>query len=1100
MLLPRILFFSLLCAVWTLLPAQQRKFRRLTVDDGLPFNTVGTLCQDSIGFIWMGTPGGLARYDGYSLKVFKHQPDDSTSLIYDGVRALIAGKNGEVWIGTRNGVSVYRPQTGSFLNFYPDTSDLASLNEGHISALLEVNGKIWIGTLGGGINVLDTVSKSMIKIREPGIPSGYIRGMSRDKKGNIWISFLAHGVACVDPNGKLLLHLTTREGLRSNDTRNVFCDSRGMVWISCWNAGTNMYDPASKRMWATNDTSELMRKLEHGLISSFMEDREGRIWMATAEHGPGMYDPKKGTVQYFESDPEDPSSMSDKTTFSVLEDRSGVIWIGTWHGGVNCYDPKAHVIEHYKSSKLESGAISSNVVWRFLERFDGKLLIGTSRSLNEFDPVSKKSRVILTDKAGTPDVITENSIIQGIYETAEGDLWLSANGSGIYHWNAKTKKFFNYIPAPHPGSFPFHTCYNITRDKEGQLWFGTTGSGIAKYVPEKGFEVYAPDPADSNSLISEAVFYMLVRDDGRFWVCTADGLDLFNPITGTAIHYRHHPKDPRSIAGRMVNTVLYGKDGRLWIGTGSGLCSLDEKDGIITRYTEDPGSPGDADIMGLAEDDQGRLWIPTNKGLFLMNLADQTFRLLEPADGVQSRQFMLNSIYKDSKGLIYVGGVNGFNIINPEKVTPNRVPPPVVFTRFTVLNEESPLSKKINTLKEIEVSYYDDFFSLEFSALEFSDPSRNRFKYFLEGFSEDWVELGNTRFVTFTNLSPGTYTLKVKACNNHGIWNEQSTDLVIIIPPPFYMTWWFYTLCTLAVISGIWYYIRWRERKLQDEKTYLESVVSVRTRELREEKEKVDAAHKDIKDSINYAKRIQEAMLPLAVELKRSLPESFILFMPRDVVSGDFYWFLEKEDHIYIAAADCTGHGVPGALMSMIGASLLSQIVNEGKAKDPGGILHALDHELRLALKQHLADSDTRDGMDIALVRLHTKTNNLEYAGANRPLYLIRKEIPEIEEVRASKFPIGGAGIEDKSFGTHKVKLEPGDTFYIFSDGYPDQFGGGTGKKFMTKNFKRLLMLYNGKEMDLVRKQLEDEFEQWRGEFEQVDDVLVIGVRIRNKK
>ncbi|MCC7302670.1 MAG: SpoIIE family protein phosphatase [Bacteroidia bacterium] len=1091
-----LLVLSALCLSLAPLRAQELKLRRITVNEGLPVNTINALAQDSLGFIWMGTPSGLVRYDGYSLTLFKNNPTDSFSLCHDGIRSFACGTGGELWIGTRNGLSRFHPSSGHFNNLSADSTRPEKLRDGNVSSLLFVRGQLWIGTMGGGISILDTSTGNIKHLPFQSVPSRHIRAIIADKTGSIWVATVENGVVCLNTEGKILKHFTTANGLNSNETRNIFADSKGTIWISCWNAGLNVYEPSSGQILSGKDSSSWLRHIRYSLVSSFTEDRQGRIWLATAEHGAGIWNPQSQKMIYTESDPDDPRSLSDKTTLSLLRDRSGLIWIGTWHGGACLFDPLAHLIRHYRASGKKTGTLASNVVWRFAEGKNGKIFLGTSRSLHEFDPVSGYASVIKTFPDGTDDVPTTNTIVQAILETETGDLWLGTNGAGVYFWDEKKKKFTCYTSTDQGGKFPYHTCYWIHRDLSGGVWFCTTGEGLAKYLPSTDtFETYSFSETDSNSLSSNILYYLLERPDGKFWLATSEGLDLFDPKTGKSTRMKPGNKEVRTLLSKGVYTFTYSQNGRLWIGTAGGMCSYQESANTYTIHTADAEGPGDAEIMGLTEDEEERLWISTNKGLYIMNMRQPAYRLLEPADGIQSRQFLLNAIYRDKQGRIYLGGVNGFNMIDPRTIAFNSTPAPVIFTKLTVMNEEVPQSKTISVLPEIEIAYSDYFFSLEFAALEFSDPARNRYKYFLEGLSKEWVELGTTRFVTFTNLSPGRYVLKVKACNNHGIWNEQQASLIIIIPPPFYMTWWFYTLCVLSLLAGIWYYIRRREKKLQEEKAYLENVVSVRTRELREEKEKVDVAHKDIKDSINYAKRIQEATLPLAAELKKSLADSFILFMPRDVVSGDFYWFQEKGDDVFIVAADCTGHGVPGALMSMIGSSLLAQIVNEKNIHQPGRILSALNEDLRKALKQHLADSETRDGMDIALIHLNRRSLAVSYAGANRPLYIIRKNIPEIEEVRASKFPIGGSGNEEKHFEEHHLQLKPGDTLYIFSDGYPDQFGGGTGKKFMTKNFKRLLMLNHARPMEEIHRQLREEFEIWKGEFEQVDDVLVIGIR-----
>ncbi len=1097
-----LLFFNVLCLGASFNSfSQVFKFRHITVDEGLPVNTIFGFAQDSLGFIWMATVDGLCRYDGHDLKTYKHDPNDSTSLHYDAIRCIYVDANNNLWFGSKGGLGRFDPVTQKFAKIPQDSTNKTGITVDNTSCILGLGGKIYFGTLGGGLNIYDPVTGKYSSIRNDpkdprSLPSDNIRGLSADSKGNIWIATLNAGIAKLDPATGICDVYTAQDGLPANETRTIFVDSQDDVWISCWNAGITVRDNATGKFKDPKDASQWFGREPWGLVSMFAEDRKGKIWTATAEHGIGCYDPIGKTHQYFEYIPEDPHSISDKTVFAIMEDRSGVIWAGTWHGGVNIYDPSAHLIKHYRIEPDKENTLNSNGIWRILKLRSGKYLVGTAKFINEFDEVTNTFSSYYFEK-GNDNSPSEYTIAQALLEDYDGNIWIGSNGAGAYKYSPDLKKYIQYRPSGDSNSFPYHTVMFIMEDLNRDVWFATPGGGICRYNKEKNnFSQFNHIRNDSTSISSDYIFYMLLRKDGRFWLATDKGLDLFSPVSGEVIRYRNDPKDTNSITYDGIPSLAYSKDGILWIGTGAGLCSYDEGLDRFKRYTPANSGFPEVEISGIVEDDEGILWLTCNTGMYTFNPANKIVRKFETADGLQSREFALNCVIKDEKGFLFAGGVNGFNIIDPQVIRPNSTLPKVVFTGFSVLNLSWSLPQSIEYTKEITLSYREYFFSIHFAGLEFSDPSRNRYKYFLEGLTEDWIDLGNTRFVTFTNLDPGEYTLKVKASNNHGVWNEQSADILIIITPPFYKTKWFYALSGIIIISSIYGFIKWRERKLREEKAHLENVVETRTHELREEKEKVDAAHKDIRDSINYAKRIQEATLPLVEEIQKELPGSFVLFKPRDIVSGDFYWFDKQGSLIYLAAADCTGHGVPGALMSMIGSSALHQVLLEEKKMEPGEILTKLNVEIRNALKQNMAESETRDGMDIALISFDTKTNEIKYSGANRPFYYVRKEIPEVEEIRADKFPIGGAGYEQREFHTHTIKLNKGDTFYIFSDGYPDQFGGDTGKKFMTKNFKRMLMLYNRYPVMEIRKQLDDEFEIWRGNNEQVDDVLVIGVRV----
>ncbi len=347
----------------------------------------------------------------------------------------------------------------------------------------------------------------------------------------------------------------------------------------------------------------------------------------------------------------------------------------------------------------------------------------------------------------------------------------------------------------------------------------------------------------------------------------------------------------------------------------------------------------------------------------------------------------------------------------------------------------------------------------------------------------------------YSNLPHGQYAFKVLACNASGTCTKDPVSILIIITPPYWKTWWFYLLVFVSVASVLFTYIKLRERKLKQEKKILEDKVNERTAEVVQKNKELDEINKDITASIRYAKRIQDAILPPEEYVSKHLPNTFVLFKPKDIVSGDFYFMADKGEHVIFAAVDCTGHGVPGAFMSIVGHNLLERIVGEHGITQPALILEELNKSLSETLRQSdLEDNTVRDGMDVALCSYNRKKHTLQYSGAFNPLWVIRNN--EIIETKADKFPIGNTKQNENSkFKNHEIALQKGDTIYIFSDGYCDQFGGPNGKKFKAKNLKQLLLksqhLSIQEQFDLLNKTIEE----WRGSHEQVDDILVIGTR-----
>ncbi|MCB0380691.1 MAG: SpoIIE family protein phosphatase, partial [Flavobacteriales bacterium] len=378
---------------------------------------------------------------------------------------------------------------------------------------------------------------------------------------------------------------------------------------------------------------------------------------------------------------------------------------------------------------------------------------------------------------------------------------------------------------------------------------------------------------------------------------------------------------------------------------------------------------------------------------------------------------------------------------------------------------------------------------------------------------EDWRPLTQQTFATYSPLPPGKYTFKVKASNNNGIWNSEPVTYNFEITPPIWQKPWFIALCGFIVLLIVVVFIKFRERQLIKEKLILEEKVIQRTEEVVQKSAEIEQKNKDIIDSITYAKRIQDSILPSDEAFVRELTDTFVLFQPKDIVSGDFYWIFDKKDKVLFAAVDCTGHGVPGAFMSIVGYNLLDKIVGEYGITKPSEILNQLNKGVEETLRKDADKSAIKDGMDITLCAFDKKTKTLEYAGAYNPLYIVSTNnvqdnganlIPDMSlesklhlyEIKGDRFPIGSYADSKSSYTNHTIKLSQGDTVYLFSDGYADQFGGPNGKKFRYKQFKQLFLEINAKSMDEQKQLLELTMSEWKGSMEQIDDVIVIGSRL----
>lgn len=411
----------------------------------------------------------------------------------------------------------------------------------------------------------------------------------------------------------------------------------------------------------------------------------------------------------------------------------------------------------------------------------------------------------------------------------------------------------------------------------------------------------------------------------------------------------------------------------------------------------------------------------------------------------------------------------------------------------------APGTGDVNYVNTTGIDYRFNSIAFTFAVPYFMCNNKSQYVFRLDGFDTTWTYVPKLNSKEYTNLSEGTYTFRVIAYNSYGMRSQEASYTFTILPP-WYRTGWAYAIYLVAFAGAFWLAVRLTARQLRKQKEKLEQIVNERTAEVVNQKQQIEiqkteleTAYTDIKDSIHYAKRIQEAILPVETEIVHWLPDSFIYFQPRDIVSGDFFWFTVVNGKSFIACVDCTGHGVPGALMSMIGNTLLNQVVREKKIDAPDLVLNELHAGVRQALKQD-SGGETRDGMDIALCVIDHSTGMLSYAGANRPFWKISAGV--FSEIKADKFSIAGDQMEEeRRFHCHNLQLLPGDCVYLSSDGYADQFGGEKGKKFMVKRFQKLLTEIYSLPMNQQKTILENKFTEWKGALEQVDDVLVIGFR-----
>jgi len=1049
------LFFWL--AVVTFSTAQQYNFKNYTAKHGLANSIVNNIFQDSKGYVWFGTQGGLSKFNGKSFKNYSKVD----GLISNDVTYITEDKKGNIWIGTAEGVSVFN---GKGFKNYSEQEGFKSY-DGIYCILSDNKDNIWLAVRGGGLCKYDGKIFTYYTTKD-GLSSNNVFSVVQDKKGNIWIS-QSNGIAKFD--GERIISYDKDPAVNN---KTVFCsyvDSRGAVWFG-GSSGNGVIKYVGKKF----QEFSLPEIVKDDFIGSITEDKKGNMWFAT-DHGALKFEDNQ--FHLFTEN----QGLSANGVLSVATDYEGNVWIGTQAGGVNLFNNESFV--NYTD---KDGLTSKNISVIAIDK-ENSYYLGTSGvGINIYTP----SLNTFSKIAGVKEI--ENINVYSITIDKQGLFWIGAQ-EGVFviekvgNGKFKFKKEYKKIAGQQVNG-----ALKILENSKGEIWIATYGTGVF-VINKEGEECFSTQ----NNFASDNILTLFEDSKKNIWIGTKDAgvikydgkqFAIFNP--------------DNKFPDKAVWSIVEDSNNNIYFGTGeSGLCCYDGKK-LITYNVSDALCSNYISVLHW-DVFENCLWIGTEKGVnkvkFKPDLSLISVRTYGEQEGFKGIEINQNAITIDKKGLVWFGSINGLSCYNRRYDNPNTTPPKIHLNGIRLAYQTVDWTKYSDSIDSktglplnLELSYKNNHLTFDYQAFT---TNLVKYTFMLEGQDEDWAPLTTNTEANFSNITPGkNYVFKLKGVNSNGIWSNELIEFTFSINPPWWQTWWFYTLVILIVVISVYSFINYRTAQLAKEKKILEEKVTERTIELKDTNDKLSVAFQDIKDSINYAKKIQEAILPLDDDINNALTDSFVLFKPRDVVSGDFYWFNKKDDKIFIAAVDCTGHGVPGAFMSMIGSSLLNEIVSKKGPHDAASVLKKLHQGVRKSLKQDRDSYESKDGMDLALSVIDTSTNTLQYAGAKRPLFVFRDGI--FEEIKADKQSIGGLEMEDNyTFKNHDFQLQKEDTFYMFTDGYVDQFGGENEKKFSTKRLRETLAGIQAQSMKTQGATLNTIINDWMKEVEQIDDILIIGIR-----
>ncbi len=848
-------------------------FERISIESGLSSNNVQCIAQDKTGYLWFGTYDGLNRFNGYSFDIYKSHPEDTTRLKDSNIYSMLVDQEGELWIGTKyGGLSRFNAETESFTTWRHDPRDERSPGHDWIVSIYESeDGTLWLGSGNGLIKVIFSgTGRSRREVKgfvTFGKHSGDPLKINRiDKAGSqkIWLSTSKGLMLFNIRTQKFEAQYTHQEAEDDSDNNNitggVLYDHQDVLIVGSY---TGLYSLEEE------GTSGAFRRLvlkgnanhENSPVNVLIKDRAGQIWVGTNH---GLLFKSLGTEDAMEMthDYNDPGSLSRNHVQDIYEDRQGIIWIGTLDGGVSKYDPsKTKFKLRMRDINLSQGQEFRSFKSAYQTR-DGHIWIGTDYGLHEFTKAEDRFVLKRTFPSGEGEY-SSLSIggVTSIVQNQTGELFLGHWGGGLNRIDPRTGQVrqYRFDNSESLNSNEMLSCCitSMDLDSKEDLWLGTIYGFLEWFEPEsENFESYK---------IGEWIWDICIDEDlGKIWCATENGFCYFDLNTRQKHCYTNDPQQPGTISHDRTWAVYRDAQKRIWVGTYNGLELFDPASGSFSLYQE--AGAENFIVYRINEDQHGRLWLGTQAGITRFNPLDSTFKHFTKEDGAFPEA---KWSYVDHDGWMYFGGVQGVNVFEPDEIMINQVQPALVFTNFRLFNRsvipgpDAVIKKPIGVAEEINLNYSQNVFSIEFAALNYTSTQKNSYAYKLEGFSDSWSYSGSDRTATYTNLDPGNYTFRVIASNNDNIWNEQGISIVINIEPPFWNTWWFRSLATLLLFGTIVLWIRLRIRMIKVKKRELERLVVTRTSELQHANEALESQ----KEEISKKNRDLESM---AEEVERS--------------------------------------------------------------------------------------------------------------------------------------------------------------------------------------------------------------------------------------
>ena len=844
-----VLFFSLFLHK---IYSQQYIFSKYSIENGLSQSVVNCIFQDSKGYIWIGTQNGINRFNGDKFEVFHYNPADSNSISDNWIYSITEDAEQNLWIGTKDGISKYLTRENKFIRIKYNTNYLHDVTK-YGYDVFKLNSNCILINNPPLITIYEPKKNSFKTYQNKLDYDGSVKDVKipalEDKKGNIWIAS-TRGISRFSQTEKIFTYYSfkSKSGKLLFDVQitALHIDESENIWAGT-STGLFKLNKTNKQFEETQFKTNSVETffVNNICVRSIIEDKNKNLYIGTEGSGLIVISPSQPDKFIIQNYTSENSDLSHNIVQSLIIDKSENLWIGTLQGITKTDLKKKKFNLYRKNNSPNSLNLLGNVIASLYKDDEGIIWAGNwGQGLNKINREKNQVEHFSTQKKGNYKI--SNDFIHVIFKDKQKNIWVGTR-DGILIYEKHLNQFIpyrNYFKNFDLPSFQNVRIYMIIQDKQNNFWIGTQ-NGLYKINQEKtAVEIFRKEADPDHKLNGNLIYCLLEDQEGLIWIATVSGLDVYNPLTKKIKHYQ---KTENGLCDNFVISLCEDHKNRIWIGTSSYVNMFNKKDSSFTYFSQKQGLPNNR-IFEIVKDNNNNLWFATGKGLCKFEEKKNRFHTYSIEEGLQSLEFNLRAAYASKDGEVLLGGMNGFNSFYPDSIFINEYIPNLVFTSFFVTKGINKEYINIENTSELVLNYDIYSFTIEFAALEYTNPEKNKYAYKMEGISDDWTEIGNRKFVPFSALQSGEYIFKVRGSNNDDIWNENEISIKIIILSPWWKSTYAYAAYIVLVFLAIVAFIKIRERKLKQDKKNLERKVSERTRQLNEQAQLIIAKNKELHD------------------------------------------------------------------------------------------------------------------------------------------------------------------------------------------------------------------------------------------------------------